>query len=291
MLDEAIKAKLRDPAYFRLHCQALAALRDVRRFSWYDSNFLRRFEATKIYLAAVRPEALGEFIAGFEPIRPPANFKVRVLDEVFDEFIRDRILSISRSVEQGVSSQAASERANFGREVVWDHPYFLDLQNELIPTVSELAGRPLEPSYNFLSLYGGAGRCDPHMDEPISMYTFDYCIEQSGPWPIHFSKLVDWPTLETVQGWDKQALKSDAALEFTSHALKPNQALLFNGSSQWHYREAIAPSGFCNLLFFHYYPSGCGDLVVPRKWSDHFDIPELGPLCDLFGAGNADGFS
>ncbi len=291
MLNEAIRAKLRDPKYFALHAQAFAAIRDVGRFGWYDSNFLRRFEAAKHYLHLVRPDALAEFIAGFEPLMPPRDFAVRFIDDVFDQPTRERILEISRGVRPGVTSKEASEREKFGRHVVWDHPYFLELQRDLLPLVSQLAGRELVSGYNFLSLYGGTGKCDPHMDEPMSMYTLDYCIEQSAGWPIHFSKVVDWPTVDTTKEWDKQTLKTDPSLEFSAHLLEPNQALLFNGSSQWHYRDAIFPGGFCNLLFFHYYPAGCEDLVIPRKWSAHFAIPELGPLCDLFGENESDGFS
>jgi hypothetical protein len=289
MLSEAAREKLRDPAYFALHTQAFAAIRDVGAFKWYDSNFLRRYEAAKKYLAMVRPEALAAFVAGFEPIRPPRDFAVRLIDDLFDPATRAIILDISRSVEPTGTEQAANECRKFGRQVVWDHPFFRDLQRELVPLVSELAGRELVPGYNFLSLYGGTGKCDPHMDEPISMYTLDYCIDQSEEWPIHFSRLVDWPSLEDVREWDKQALTSDPELEFAPHVLKPNQALLFNGSSQWHYRDAIAPGGFCNLLFFHYFPAGCEAIVVPAKWAEAFDIPELGPLCDLFTKGDAEG--
>ena len=59
--------------------------------------------------------------------------------------------------------------------------------------------------------------------------------------------------------------------------------------SQWHYRRPKVAGGFCHLLFFHYYPEGCADLVEPSRWAAHFAVPELGPLCDLFGHPNHDG--
>jgi hypothetical protein len=291
MLDQATKTKLRDPAYFALHMQAAKAIREAGEFRWYDSNFLRRFEAAKIYVNSVRPELLAEFVDGFDPIRPPHGFAVQEIEDLFDAETREQIFVVSRSARPGVSTADEFERTNFGRRVVWDQPFFLELQEALIERVSDLAGRLLEPGYNFLSLYGGAGKCEPHMDEPYSMYTLDYCIEQSHDWPIWFSKTVDWPTLETARDWDARKLKEDAALGFAPKTLKPNGALFFSGSSQWHYRDEITPGGFCSLMFLHYHPAGCKDLVSPHKWVDRFDIPELAPLCDLFAGPEEDGFS
>jgi hypothetical protein len=291
MFDKVTRAKLRDPAYFALHTQAAAALREVGAFAWYDSNFLRRFEAAKLFLAAVRPDAVAAFIEGFAPLHPAADFTPQLLNDLFDQPTRARILDISRSVEPGDGGMEEAERRNFGRHVVWDQPYFLQLQRELLGKVSDLAGRELVPGYNFLSLYGAEGKCDPHMDEPYSMYTLDYCIEQSGEWPIYFSRLVDWPKRETVEDWDKERLKAEADLNFAPEVLQPNQAVLFCGSSQWHYRDTISPGGFCSLLFFHYFPEGCEGLVSPDRWAEHFGIAELAPLCDLFTQAGADGFA
>lgn len=286
MLDEATKTKMRDPAYFALHTQAVCAIRAAGQFAWYDSNFLRRFEAAKLYLAEVRPHALQRFIEGFEPVRPPLDFQVQEVVDLFDEETRERILAIARAAKPGGSKQDMAEAEDFGRTVIWDDPYLLELQAALLDRMSQIAGRPLATGYNFLSLYGGSGRCEPHMDEPYSMYTLDYCIEQSDDWPIHFSKPVDWPGIEEAKGWNAEALKADSAMAFEPKILKPNQAVFFSGSSQWHYRDPITPGGFCSLLFLHYYPAGCEGLVSPHKWADHFSLPELAPLCDLFGDEN-----
>lgn len=291
MPDPSIHARLRDPAYFSLHLQAAMAIREVSRFKWYDSHFLRRFEIAKLYLEKVRPDAVGEFVEGFAPIRPDPSFSVTRMDEVFDPPTRQRIIETSRAAVPTDHDSQSFENSNFGRDVVWDEPFFCELQEHIRPQIEQLTGRKLETSYNFLSRYSGAGVCAPHMDHPDSMFTFDYCIEQSEEWPIHFSKVVDWPTRETVAQLDLAAIKQAPELDFAAHCLRPNQALLFNGSSQWHYRDPITPGGFCNLLFFHYIPAGCGALVEPRRWAEHFAIPELGPLCDLFARNDVDGFA
>jgi hypothetical protein len=289
MLDEAIKAKLRDAAYLDLHLQAMSAIRRIGDVDWYDSHFLRRIEVAKLYLADVRPDALEAFVRGFDVLMPPPGFANVVIDDLFDAAAQERIRETARSIP----AQALEdyEMRDFGRHIIHDHPAFIELQEQLLARISKLVGLELERGYNFLSLYGGSGRCDPHMDEPGSMFTLDYCIEQSDDWPIWFSKVVDWPTLETMRNWDPHAIKADPAMEFAAHILQPGQALLFNGSSQWHYRDAITPGGFCSLLFFHYFPAGTYDLVWPRHWHRHFAIPELGPLCDFFHESGRDGLT
>jgi len=287
MLDDAIRAKLRDPAYLDLHMAAVTAIRQVGVVDWYDSDFVRRFEVAKRYLAQVRPDALETFVRGFDALLPPTDFANVVIDDLFDAATQDQIREAVRNIPQ--NSLKDEEMRDFGRHIVHDYSLFVDLQQQLLPRMSAMVGRDLVPGYNFLSLYGGAGRCDPHMDEPGSMFTLDYCIDQSDEWPIWFSRVVDWPTVETMRNWDPQAIKADPALAFRPHVLRPGEALLFNGSSQWHYRDAITPGGFCNLLFFHYYPAGCRNLIWPQLWPRHFAIPELGPLCELFHERGEDG--
>ena len=289
MLDEAIRQKLRDPAYLDLHLQAVAAIAKIGKVPWYDSHFLRRFEAAKLFLANVRPDVRDDFIAGFDALKPPPGFANIVIDDLFDAATKEQIREAVRTMP--AAWLKSYEIGDFGRHIVHDYPLFVELQHQLLPRISALIGQELVTGYNFLSLYGGQGRCDPHMDEPESMYTLDYCIAQSHEWAIWFSKVVDWPSLEQIRAYDAQAIKADRALAFRPHVLREGQALLFNGSSQWHYRDAITPGGSCSLLFFHYYPAGCYELVWPKLWARHFAIPELAALCELFDESGRDGLA
>ena len=286
MLSAALKQRLRDPAYLDLHLAAVAAVGSLGPMPFYDAHFLRCFAAAKMFLGNVRPDALEGFIEGFAALKPPPGSHNIPVADFFTAEMHSQIKGIVRSVPQQRLEQ--HELEGFGRHVVHDHAWFTALQNDILPRVEELAGRKLVPGYNFLSLYGGKGICELHMDEPMSMYTLDYCISQSGPWPIHFSNLVEWPGRELMAAFNPDDVLQDPAISFTSHTLQPNEALLFIGSSQWHYRTPITPGGFCNLLFFHYYPAGCDDLVRPRRWPAHFGLPELEPLIDLFAEIYAD---
>jgi hypothetical protein len=276
------RQRLRDPAYFALHLKAAAAIRKVGDIGWYDSHFLRRYEIARTYLAEVRPDALSDFVAGFDALKPRADFRELVMEDVFDPATCAAILTASRSAQPDDAEEQAIENLDFGRDVVWDHPFFLELQEQIRPRIEALVGRPLVSRYNFLSRYGAKGKCDLHMDHPDAMFTFDYCIEQDAVWPIYLSRVVEWPTAEFARAFSPETIIADSAYDFAEHLLRPNQALLFNGSSQWHYRRPKAAGGFCHLLFFHYVPAGCEALVDPARWAAHFGIAELGPLCDLF---------
>jgi hypothetical protein len=163
--------------------------------------------------------------------------------------------------------------------VVHNHPYFTELQRSTTALVSELAGEPVEPIYNFLSLYSKFGVCPVHLDAPEAKWTLDICIEQTEPWPIHFSQIVPWPEELPYQGddWQEQ-IKRAPELKFQSYTLHPGQALLFSGSSQWHYRDRLSTNGAqhsCKLLFFHFVPQGTLELSQPKNWPKLFALPEL----------------
>lgn len=56
------------------------------------------------------------------------------------------------------------------------------------------------------------------------------------------------------------------------------EAILFSGSSQWHYRDPLPAScsqSFCNLAFFHFIPKGFGQLIKPARREALFGLPGL----------------
>lgn len=246
-------------------------------FPWYDSVWLRKYVAARELVERVRPARLPDFVRAFEPFRTRPDFAVRCVDRVFDDGIMARIRDLVRTLN--IQRLEAHEARAMGRFIVHDEPYFTELQSTIAPLVGELVGEPVEPSYNFLSLYTKLGVCPVHLDAPQAKWTLDLCIEQSEPWPIHFSRVVPWPEEFPYEGEDWQEwIKRSPGLQFQSHALEPGQALIFSGSSQWHYREPLPRDDrkhFCTLLFLHYVPAGLGELSRPKNWPRLFDLPEL----------------
>lgn len=248
----------------------------TKSFPWYDSQWLRRYVASKDLLAKIDPKLAEQFVESMQILRTPPDFQVQHLKTVFDEPTWSHIRETIRSLQP--SDMELHEMKGFGRWVVHDHPVFNALQEEVTEMVSRLAGEPLESSYNFLSMYTKRGHCPAHMDAPQAKWTLDICINQSEPWDIHFSQVVPWPEEGIEEAdWQEQIL-ADRNNQFSTFALSPGEAILFSGSSQWHYRMPLPDSngkGFCDLLFFHFIPVGTGNITHEENWPALFGLPEL----------------
>lgn len=270
-----------------LYLAAMTAIHNARQIDWYDRNFHKRYAAAIAYLTVVRPESVPLFASGLAPLRTRDDFSATRLRNVlssanFDEVVK--YVDAIRPSQTAKSANRENELNGFGRELVRNHPFFTDLQAGLTSLVSGLAGEPLVPSYNFLSLYGSGGRCATHLDHPSAKWTLDICLDQSCEWPIAVSGVMNWPSISAggqLEGGPKQIPRSS----FANYVLQPNDALLFSGSSQWHFRDAIpnVAGAYCHLLFLHYKPAGTGNLDDHETWADHFDLPELDVLFDLMG--------
>jgi hypothetical protein len=247
-------------------------------FPWYDSRWLSEQARAIAILRAVRPDALAAFLDALRVFHTPLDFRVTLVERAFDDETMQAIRQAVASLTPG--DLELHEAKTFGRFVVHDHPFFTALQYRIVPLVSQAVGEPVEVSYNFLGLYGHRGVCAPHVDAPSAKWTLDLCIDQSLPWPIHFSQPLPWPELEGPRPDDRweQDVKESPSLHFTTHALQPGQSVVFSGSSQWHYRDPMPPApgrSFCDMLFFHFIPRGTSELVKPQNWARLFGIPEL----------------
>lgn len=255
-----------------------------QRYPWYDSVWLAKYDKAKRILRTVKPAALASFVERLHVFQTRRDFGVTPIERPFEDAVLSDIRRVAKSLHP--ADLELHEVRTFGRFIVHDHPFFTGLQRRLVPLVSEAAGEAVEPAYNFLSLYTAAGVCPPHLDSPQAKWTLDLCLDQSGPWPIHLSDVQPWPDSEAPEWRDEnweENLKQSASLNFASHMLHPGQAIVFSGSSQWHYRDAIPATGgrpFCDLLFLHFIPTGTAELVLPENWARLFGVPELGQLAE-----------
>lgn len=240
----------------------------ITHASWYDSWWLSAHEQAREILSDRSPAVLAAFEESIRPLRTSDRFETTVVDSVLttDELARVRaeIAGLSRTE---LSLDDLDEARRFGRFMRRNLPQFSSLQRRLAALVSDLAGEPVEPTYNFLSMYGAPGVCEPHVDAPCAKWTLDICIDQSAPWPLWISQVVPWPETGAAPG------KESPELRFTAYTLQPGQAVLFSGSSQWHYRDPMPPGAgrrFCDLLFLHYVPAGTRDASRPQAWAQLF---------------------
>jgi hypothetical protein len=246
-------------------------------FPWYDSIWLRRYARAKKVIERVRPEMLPEFEDAFRALRTRPDFKVKELSQVLSDSALGELEQVIRGLK--ASDLERHELDDFGRFIVHDHPFVTELQHSIVDLASEAAGEPVDPCYNFVSLYTKLGVCPVHMDAPNAKWTLDLCVRQSEPWPIHLSQVVPWPEQAEYDrdDWD-ELIKQDPANRFEPYSLEPGSAIFFSGSSQWHYRDPHPGDGkdqFCDLVFFHFVPRGMGEKVRPENWARLFGIPEL----------------
>lgn len=245
---------------------------------WYDAYWQVAYECALRFLSRAYPAKAEAFVEALATFRIAPDFTARQLAAFFEP---ERIAEIRDLIEGLPKSELETyELLPYGRLVLHDHPYFADLQAQLVGPVGEAVGEPVEASYNFLSLYNNLGVCDLHMDAPSAKWTLDVCIDQSAPWPLHISGVQRWPFRldDLPEDWRTAVLTKE---RFSSYVLEPGDALLFGGSAQWHYRERIprvSANNFCHLIFFHFTPAGAGPLAEPELWSELFGVPELREL-------------
>jgi hypothetical protein len=176
-----------------------------------------------------------------------------ITHEALKAFIRDRVPMMSVGVDE----------IDFVRRYAHNVPYFVNIHRQLTEFASEQFGEPLKPSYSFLSMYDDNGTCPLHIDRPQCYRTIDYLIQQdqSEQWPIRIG--------ETMTDEQRQALDDSgtghpqteeeiaeriAAETWTDVLLEPNDAVLYSGTHQWHYRPERL-KGRADLVFFHFVPA------------------------------------
>lgn len=184
-----------------------------------------------------------------------------VVKQLFDKnthnlikkFLKERVPMMSVGVDNDM----------FIRRYAHNVPYFVAIHRQLTEFASEQFGEPLKPSYSFLSMYDDNGICPLHIDRPQCYRTIDYLIQQdqAEPWPIRIG--------EPMSDEQRQALDESgaghpqtegeiaeriAAETWTDVLLEPNDAVLYSGTHQWHYRPKRL-QGRADLVFFHFVPA------------------------------------
>jgi hypothetical protein len=246
-------------------------------YPWYDSPWLAAYTGAKAFVAARHPARLEDFVHAFDVLRTDPAFTVRKLPELFSLREHEELQAFVEGLSMGELER--HEALRFGRTVVHDAPLCGRLHERMTERIGFEVGEAVEPTYTFVSLYNNLGVCQVHMDAPIAKWTVDYCIAQTAVWPIHFSQVCPWPEDFAHPGPDWEgAIKRDPANRFTAFAMQPRDAVVFAGSSQWHYRERIPRpqrENFCHLVFSHFTPRGAYALTRPSRWPALFGLPDL----------------
>lgn len=158
----------------------------------------------------------------------------------------------------------------FSRFMAQNVGIFQHIHNQLADFVSEQFKEQVKPSYSFLSMYDNNGICPLHIDREQCLYTVDYliCQDDPTPWPIYVGRPIsDEERQQICNAGAAQPENRDDILrikkeqKFTKIELEPNDAVLYSGTHQWHYRDRIN-CGTADLAFFHFVPKAFNGSLV-----------------------------
>lgn len=173
--------------------------------------------------------------------------------KVIEQYVRDQVPMMS----------IGSDPTDFVRTFVHNPALFVHIHGQLTEIVSEMCGQPLKPSYSYLSMYRDGGRCPLHIDRMQCYMTLDYLIQHDTAdlWPLMVSEPMTDSQRDAYAPIGHGFANDDDGLEermkaetWTEVLLEPNDAVLYSGTHQWHYRTGVL-TGSADLVFFHFVPA------------------------------------
>lgn len=116
----------------------------------------------------------------------------------------------------------------------------------LTPAVSEVVGRPLLPTYDYLRIYRSGDVCRVHSDRYSCEHSLSLTLGYSDGhvWPIEVEKARSEPSAKVEPDFGAGA--------FSSVALGVGDALLYQGVHHRHGRTAPNPNRWSVHLFLHW---------------------------------------
>lgn len=195
---------------------------------------------------------------GGNPRVTPAS--VTVTTQLFDAESYAKILEF---MDVAVPMMPVSiDEGEFVRHYAHNVPFLKKIHEQLVPIANQIFGEPLKPSYVFLSMYKDNGICPLHIDRPQCYRTIDYLIRttQPEPWPIHIGEMMSDDVRRQIDESGEGHPITEEQIQdridkenWSTVNLKPNEAVCYSGTHQWHYRSQRLV-GTADLVFFHFVP-------------------------------------
>lgn len=115
----------------------------------------------------------------------------------------------------------------------------------LTPIVSQLAGRDLLPTYDFLRLYRAGDVCRVHSDRLSCEHSLSLTLGYSDdkPWALEFGRNRVEPSARVEEDFDE---------DFSSVAMAVGDAVLYQGVHYRHGRTTPNPNRWSAHLFLHW---------------------------------------
>lgn len=116
----------------------------------------------------------------------------------------------------------------------------------LTPSISEIVGRKLLPTYDYLRIYREGDVCRVHHDRPSCEHSLSLALDYSDGviWPIEVEKASSQPSARVEQDFGDEV--------FASVPLSIGDALLYQGVNHRHGRLERNPNAWSAHLFLHW---------------------------------------
>lgn len=155
------------------------------------------------------------------------------------DVLEPRLFESFRFYVRQIASSALTISEAWGRRISHNDPYAVLIHRQLEELVSRAVGRRVKASYAFVASYQDGAEVPRHRDREQCRYTLDLCLEDRGG-------DADWPL------W----------IEGTPWVLRENEAILYRGTEQIHWRDRKPDGKVANLVFFHFVDEDfAGDLL------------------------------
>jgi len=137
-----------------------------------------------------------------------------------------------------------------GSFIQHDDPMAVKLHIESLPIVRKLIGKEVEPSYTFSRVCFRGNILKNHMDRDACEYSISYTVGYDGDevWPLY--------------------IKFEDGIE--KHLIDVNQALLYQGIENFHWRQPFKGERWYQVFFHYVDPDGDYKEWVHDK-TDHYD--------------------
>jgi hypothetical protein len=122
------------------------------------------------------------------------------------------------------------------RFVAYDEPVTRFVHRQLTQTITDVVGRAVTPSYNYLAFYQGGAVLDPHTDREECEYTLSLCIDAT-------------PDPHTYGAWPLHVMSHEGPLSFTQDV---GDGLLFRGRELQHWRDRLPEGYTASAILFHF---------------------------------------
>lgn len=209
-------------------------------------------------LPAELPERLGEALAAAGAVGSPETRAERAAEAealwsgAAEEFARTDVCRIGRMLHPAqrvglldyyerliaTGSWPLGDAQVAGRYGWYNESLSRFFHHQFRCLVGRLAGRPVRPSYSYVSAYRGGAVLDQHVDREQCEYTVSLLLGESGPgieggWPLHLA--TEQGTVSVVQ--------------------QPGEAVLFRGTRVPHGRPPLPERSTHTSMLFHYVPA------------------------------------